>query len=358
MCKKNDIDFQLSIKDTMVLKCIAICAMLVHHVITCVPPEIEIQFDYLSIKIGVLGKVCVAMFLYLSGYGLTLQFSKLIESGKITLKKICVFILKRFVKFYSSYWPIFILFVPIGIFAFGRPLTASYGEHVNLLKRLIYDVIGIGGFGSYNITWWFNKLIVLLYLFFPVFYFIVRRLPAYIVFAISGLFAIYGKLGFGVDWSFWQFSFVLGMLMAYHGKAITNFIQRFSIRLVGTAVLMALLVLIYLRLYAFIPVFYGVRVDPFIALVLAFAIPIFCRNVLQLAMGFVGKHATNVYMIHTFIYCYWFASYVYRLHYALLISLGLLMVCVVVSLGIEYLKEKVGINKLVVFIIDRLNRIM
>lgn len=96
--KKNNINFQLSIKDTLVLKSIAICAMLVHHVITCVPPGIETQFGYLSIRVGVLGKVCVAIFLYLSGYGLTLQFSKLAEQGKITMKKNLYFYPEAFCK--------------------------------------------------------------------------------------------------------------------------------------------------------------------------------------------------------------------------------------------------------------------
>lgn len=250
------------------------------------------------------------------------------------------------------------MFVPIGVFVFDRPLTASYGEHVNLLKRIIYDMIGIGGLGSYNITWWFNKLIVILYIFFPIFHVVVRYLPAWIVVIVSWLFAIYGKIGFGVGWSFWQFSFVLGMLMAYHGKTITNFMQKFSVKLVGAIVLMVLLTLIHLRLHAFIPVFYGLRVDPFIALVLAFAIPIFCRNALQMPISFLGKHATNAYMIHTFIYYYWFSSYVYSLHYALLISLCLLVVCVGMSIGLEWLKEKMRINKSVVLIVDRLNRIM
>lgn len=129
-------------------------------------PSFEAEYPAFLTAIGVLGKVCVAMFLFCSGYGLTEQYGRGINSINHIKDKILYsvkFIIKRLIKFYSAYWFVFIIFVPLGIFVFDRSLIDAYGENVNILKRFIYDIIGIQGSQSYNITWWFNKLIILFY---------------------------------------------------------------------------------------------------------------------------------------------------------------------------------------------------
>jgi hypothetical protein len=81
--------------------------------------------------------------------------------------------MKRFVKFYVNYWVVFVIFVPIGIFVFGRKLSTVYEG--NTITMLLRDLIGINGMNSYNMTWWFNKLIVCLYLSFPLLYFLIKK---------------------------------------------------------------------------------------------------------------------------------------------------------------------------------------
>ena len=169
----------LTKQDTAVLKGIAIIAMLMHHLWGCPPAGVEPYNGVLGFLGGV-GKVCVAMFLFCSGYGLSVGYGRLIEDcrlknedWKIGLKDTLKFLARRFVKFYAGYWPIFLIFVPISIWGFERSLADAYGTNVNVYKYLMYDVLGIGGFHSYNITWWFNALIIGLYLLFPFIYFIV-----------------------------------------------------------------------------------------------------------------------------------------------------------------------------------------
>lgn len=64
----------LSLHDTSVLKGIAICAMLWHHLFFKHP-----EYGYVVYHIAQLGKVCVAIFLFLSGYGLTVQFKNNVD---------------------------------------------------------------------------------------------------------------------------------------------------------------------------------------------------------------------------------------------------------------------------------------
>lgn len=65
--------FGVTLHDTSVLKGIAICAMLWHHLFYENP-----EYGHIVWHFAMLGKVCVAIFLLLSGYGLTIQMNKLL----------------------------------------------------------------------------------------------------------------------------------------------------------------------------------------------------------------------------------------------------------------------------------------
>ena len=66
--------FELTLHDTSILKGIAICAMLWHHLFLLHP-----DYGNVVYHLALLGKVCVAIFLLLSGYGLTIQMNKLLD---------------------------------------------------------------------------------------------------------------------------------------------------------------------------------------------------------------------------------------------------------------------------------------
>ena len=73
--KKNNINFNfnfnLNLHDTLIIKGFAICFMLWHHLFSD-HPEFGLLVQYKAI----LDKVCVAMFLFVSAYGLTIQMQK------------------------------------------------------------------------------------------------------------------------------------------------------------------------------------------------------------------------------------------------------------------------------------------
>ena len=65
--------FVLTRQDTAVMKGIAICAMLCHHLYGFPLAGVEPYTGVLA-WIGVLGKICVALFLFCSGYGLAANY--------------------------------------------------------------------------------------------------------------------------------------------------------------------------------------------------------------------------------------------------------------------------------------------
>ena len=72
-------NYTLSLKDSFLIKGIAIFLMLWHHLFYT-----HAEYGYLVQTTAILGKVCVAMFLFVSAYGLTIQFEKKIPNLRLS----------------------------------------------------------------------------------------------------------------------------------------------------------------------------------------------------------------------------------------------------------------------------------
>lgn len=353
--------FILSKHDTAMMKGVAIIAMLCHHVYTCQPEWVS-TYPYWLTMLGVLGKVCVAIFLFCSGCGLATQYEKILFKTSDTKAKIyrtLIFIFKRFVKFYSSYWFVFLIFVPITIFFFDRPLSEVYGENVNILKRLFFDVLGIQGFQSYNITWWFNKLIILFYLLFPIFFIAVKKTKWFGLLCSFVLMRFANKLGVAnyYDIMLWQFPFLLGIGWVLYQEKVakwSNWIEK-HLGLITIGVSVLLLLGILQRLYNIVPLgnITGVRVDGFLSLLLALCVALILRRMkyTYMLLSFLGKHSMNIYLIHTFLNYYWEPIHCFLHTNKVCCFMGLnmwilLLVCFLQSIILEFMKEKLYWNKL------------
>lgn len=353
--------FALSKQDTNVMKGIAIIAMLCHHVYTCQPEWVE-AYPFILTTMGVLGKVCVAMFLCCSGYGLVVQYEKVLGMTTCLIDKLratIVFIIKRLIKFYSAYWFVFLIFVPITIVCFDRPLSAAYGENVNIVKRLFWDILGIQGFQSYNITWWFNRLIIIFYLAFPILYATIKqtKLLGLVVCFVAMRFADkFGILNY-YSLMLWQFPFVLGIAWAvYQDKMIclSKYVKQYAQWIKGGVVLL-LVVGILQRLYNIIPFgnITGIRFDGILSVLILLVVILVIRDLryTYAILTFLGKHSINIYLIHTFLNGYWspIQQFLHTNPVCRFFGLNMYMVlisCLLISILIEYLKDKIYWNKL------------
>lgn len=143
---ENKKNLQFTKEDTLIIKGIAICLLLWHHLYY---ENIERTITYI---IAYYGKVCVAIFLILSGYGLMKSFDKYDSTRS--------FVFNKLKKLYLNYWLIWILFVPVGVILFNRSFEEVYGAHT--VAKLLIELTGfqttIFGFYGYNPTWWFMGL--------------------------------------------------------------------------------------------------------------------------------------------------------------------------------------------------------
>ena len=164
----------LSLRDTNVLKGIALLLLLIHHLFYIdngLYDDITLAGQGIVQTIGLWSKVCVSIFVFLSGYGLTVQAEKTGGVGSLAR-----FYWRRFAKLMINYWFIWLIFVPIGVFVFHYTFDEAYGNHTGI--KFLLDVTGlINAFGlyGYNVTWWFYSCIILLYILFPFLYRLLKK---------------------------------------------------------------------------------------------------------------------------------------------------------------------------------------
>lgn len=326
----------LTITDTNVLKGVALLLLLCHHCFYPGEPYDDfVIFGHPVVQnIGEFSKLCVAFFVFLSGYGLTIQTMKKGDIGNVFH-----FYRRRYIKLMINYWLIWLIFVPIGICFFHRTFPLVYGEHY--IFRAFWDFLGLhlvvfGQYG-YNATWWFYSCIIVLYLFYPLiwklrdFWFVL--IPFAFVFPVITQFVPI------LDHSLCQeylLSYVCGMSLAYIKPEIKGF------RLGGAILLMLafLLVCIY-RFYTIQPYMWD-------AAIVILGITLYCTILIPTrilkGLSFLGRHSFNIFLFHSFILGYYLHDFIYWSRNPLLIYLTLMVVCIPISMLVEWIKNVSMIN--------------
>lgn len=350
------IDCKITKNDTLCLKGIAICGMLSWHLFFCSNP-LGVEFSQIARFLGIIGDVCVSVFLFTSGYGLMQSWLRagvnISESGGAIL-----FILRRLIKFYFNFWFVFIIFVPIGILIFDIPIIQ--GEDIlHKIKNIIFQVLAISDQQSYNTTWWFNSLIISLYILFPVIGYMINRLPIYSILVVLALGST--QLMIGPQLQRYLPVFVTGALWSAYNNELTAFLKRYR----SSVLLSLLLFSIIINLIALFVLgddhihSRGLPCYLLLTLQLAMCTIFFIRNVswLSKSISFLGKHSANIYLVHTFLNFYWFPKFFYSITNPLLLWMALLMSSVGISLGIEAIKNVIHWNDIPAHINSKLFKI-
>jgi len=317
-------------RHTNIIKGIAILAMLFHHL--GLNKELNL-FDGNGILkiVATQCKVCVSIFLILSGYGLN---SSLNNNGCSNFKDIVKFSLKHLLKLMISFWTIFIVFIVIGNITRIRGIDI-YGANKSL--NIFIDFMGLADLFStptYNATWWFMSLIIILYLILPILKLILKRSPiALVIIAMIlrnfNVFTIYSDL------NRYLIVFCLGMIFSEF-----NLFDR--LRNLNKSKIDRLIVTIIFLIFG---IFSRYKLGNLYDVVAAFAIIFISNNIfanikgINSILGLLGKHSSNIFMLHTFIYKYFFNEYFAKLKYWLLMYIVLIVSSLIISMIIEHSKK-------------------
>ena len=318
--------FDLSI--TNANKGIALMLILWHHLFYEKP-----EAGWVVFQTALLAKVCVAIYVLLSGYGLA-------ESAKKKKLEILSFYKKRAIKLYMNYWLIALIFIPIGTIFMGRSLESVFGE--NAYFGLFIQMTGIHmftdvGYG-YNATWWFISLIIVLYAIFPFVFSLAEKFKLwFLAFCAAVLFVPIPLI------NDWIFPFAVGVYLSQTDGFIKLFGWLQKQGNVRFLILFSLtLFFAWYRQNGYL--FDSVRTDTFfgIMLILWTTELILVSDTAKKLLEFIGIHSFNIFLFHTFIYYYYFADLIYAFKNPLLIFAFLLIVCLIISVVIEALKKRLS----------------
>lgn len=331
--------------DSLALYGLAILLMVFHHLF-CIPARLHcdyipviVSFD-IEARVAWIGKLCVAIFAFISGYASAVKTSQLNETNR--WKRFCHDIrisARQMLKLYRKFWLVFILFVPVGIVFFHAPADLQ-----SIVKGILL------GQGGYCVEWWYIFQYLKFQCVFPFLELLTYELldkRNWKTLVISYLLAC---LAAGVAAGKTTAGTVLRYMMthgisAYMCIYVTAFlIGRFRIferimKLPLTLHLMVVAVCILVR-WCYVTDASQSNVDVFITPFLIFGLTGILRSLertVQL-LQFFGRHSTYMWLIHTFwIYYYW-QRIVLLPKYSVLIFLWTVLICLINAVLLEIME--------------------
>lgn len=343
----EDSTSQFDINATNVAKGIATLLLLLHHLFHTHP-----EYGLCLQSVASEAKVCVSLFVLLSGYGLTASYRNQAWGQ---------WYWKRFVKLYMNYWFIMLVFIPISWFVFGNSVYKVFpGDADVAWLKFFSQIVGthmyFGGYG-FNPTWWFISAIIVLYLLFPLLYTVCHQLHHWLTrkpLLAQGLFLCLGALLtylLPCDACFRPYmpAFVVGIWAAYDGW-FSRFFCTSSFRSFVIGILCGTIVL---PLSCIVPdSLLFLKTPAFLLISIWFC---WCSAQISIAshvrlakpLAFIGRHSLNIFLMHTFIYSIFFHDLFYSLSSPAIMFLLLLASSLIVSVTLLYLQRVSGYSALI-----------
>lgn len=356
---------QFTKKDTALVKGAAILMMLFHHLFTSAEryAGYEIIFqpfgEVFTVQLARFFKICVGMFVFLSGYGITKSLSALDGNDpKRYMKQIG----RRTFSLMSGYWTIFILSV-IAAAIIKPSLLSVYrgGYKVDYAVLGLFDFLGLSelfGTPTLNGTWWYMSLALIIIAIMPLLYNLYKKygfIPLFMLSFIACGFVKNARSDEIVNYDMvrWLFTLDLGIIFADKDRLAKikglRIIKKsktadYIIKLIVFTALLAGSCL--LRQYGDWTVSYICDgIVPAYAVIYCYVIlgeiPVL-RNVLR----FFGKHSMNIFLSHTFLRAYYLKDFIYGLKYPALIFAVLTVLSLLLSIIIDLIKKYSGYDKL------------
>lgn len=333
---------------TQITKGIAILLMLWHHLFYDSPEYYE---KFISLKkirgipleslIASGCKVCVAVFLFLSGYGL---YRSYVKAPVSSLKGKLKFAFNHLCAVLTDYWFIFIIFVPAG-FLFDRNPLLIYRHS---FRYFLDDFFGMSffwyGWGAptMNDTWWFMSIILIYYLICPFLISLLKKYPE-VTLVLAALVSLFSP-GFH-DLNRWLFPFVLGIWFAR--RDIFEKAAKAQKRLLPAAVCCLLIIIAGAVRLSFARETFVYTFDGFYAALIAlFDFICFSGNdPAGKFLSVMGNYSGMIFMFHTFIFEYYFPDFIYSPKYAPLIFLLLTVICLLTAFCLDTFKKLIRFSR-------------
>lgn len=336
---------ELTKQDTQKAKGVAIIGMVMLHLFCRLgdlpyTPWVWIGETPLIYYLGLFGDFCVPIYCFCSGYAHYLLKEKhKTDYNKATAQKL--------LRFLSQYWLVVILFSAVGLFTGnGAVIPGSLSEFFGNL--LLYRL-------SYNGAWWFVITYIFLSVLSPVLFKITQKLNPVVLLLLSGfvyfvsyLFRFQFPITISnavLNW-IWQqlillgtsqFSYMIGMVSrkAQWASKLRAICQ-------GKPICSVWLLLALLAAFVGHCVVQSLIVAPITAMaVLLCLFGIRLPVIVDRLLLFMGKHSTNIWLVHMFFYFTLFENFVFVAKYPLFVLALMIAVCILASVLINQISKGV-----------------
>ncbi len=327
--------------DTGIIKGLAVLMLVCHHLgMGILQPPLDWANDSLLVIIATLCKVCVAIFVVLSGYGINESYKRYNGSDSS-------FVATHLIKLMKQYWFIFIIFVPLGFLCGENPFDV-YGRNLIGFAYFILDFLGLKALfntSTMNQTWWYMETVIVLYAAFPILRKLCRHIPVFVLAAAFVPLVIYSYFCDGSYDNcreiFWIFPFLVGIILSQN-----DVLNRFSAVLSRKYTSVCLLCILTFIIMTAVRSYFGVIADTFYAIsIIAFAKATVCRiKYVNSFFGYMGYHSANIFMMHSFLYCYYvpIKQLLFVVNNGIFNYIVLIIECVAVSDYLEILKNRIN----------------
>ncbi len=370
--------YEFSKRDSKTLKAIASILMLAHHcfrnlqtledfnVVTIMGIDTLVYF-------GNFCKICVSLFVFVSGYGLFLAFNKLYDKHLFSLKAILKEIIIRYVKLMRDYWVVALISYVVMQILTGKTFKCFFENKSFLdgLSQIVMNFLGfddmLGFSNDFNGAWWYMSFAIFLLFIAPIVVIMLRksRFTRYLLFVSIIIFPRLFLTRDNATTHYYQFLFayILGSYSAYRNLLGNIKYKCFQIsntrfKSIIIFVLFSLIFVISYEVRKFLPYKYYFDIVwgivPFIFIVYAYLY--FFPYIYKIG-DFIGHYSTYIFLIHLFVKNDLLYDMLYSLQYPILIILVLLIICILIGIIVDWLRHITHYDFVINKIIFAINKI-
>lgn len=331
--------------ETNILKGIAIIMMYIHHLfyladrLNYYDVQPMVISKELLVKIGGYGNICVALFAFLSGYGLTKTYIKGSNSAKG--------ILRRILRLQLSVVICLLLGLLVATLIGEHTYADVYLEDgiVNSIYYFICDALGISyllGTPSYNGAWWYLSIAIWIISFIPIVCWFIEKMGKKIVIFLILLYYVFSRhcahdnLLYNL-YIYGLFIPLIGVVMAMHNRFLLTVRNKKWIGLIFgiLGILAGYNCSVYFAKNVEINKLLSVIGFLFLSLLLSRI------SLLAKILETLGNNSKYMFLCHSFFLSYFFKDHIYWFKIPILILLVLIVETLVVSLFMMAIEKKI-----------------
>lgn len=330
-------------EDTLVVKGLAILLLLFYHLFedAAVLEQFQVVYDPIPHNIFLMlsgyGNICVAMFVFLTAYGITKGCMAAGENTALVNRMQQAF--WRFTKLVGNF---VLMYLSVNL------VWHSYFDYVKLygngMQGGILALIDMLGFAQFfgtptlNMTWWYMKLAIVFIFLVPLLYPAVRKLGVY---SLMAGFLLPMTVTMDSDVQRYFLVALLGVVAAQKHWLEKLFSLKLAIPVKAFVGVLLIVGSVLLRQNYMVHTYFLWILDGPIALLLCW----FGGEILSRIPGlshwlrFFGSYSMNIFFVHTFFYLAIHRNWFYSFQYAWLIWLLLAWISLGYSIALDLVKK-------------------